>query len=29
MLLFSVERILRRLAGLPTARFGEAAVAQD
>lgn len=29
MLLFSLERILRRLAGLPTARFGEAASAQD
>jgi TRAP-type C4-dicarboxylate transport system permease small subunit len=29
MLLFSLERILRRLAGLPTARFGEAATAEE
>lgn len=29
MILFSVERILRRLVGLQTARFGEATPAQD
>lgn len=29
MLLFSIERILRRFAGLPTARFGEVAMSQD